>query len=93
MGLFGMLARGYVIDRLLHGSRPQRRGYGGAYPRRSPYRSSGRRGRFGMFGPMPYYSTRTRGGSSVRVGGCCLPIPLAMVATSAAAVAARRRLG
>ena len=36
------------------------------------------RGRFGMWGPIPYYSTRTRRGSEVSVGGCgcCLPIPL-----------------
>jgi hypothetical protein len=31
-----------------------------------------------MWGPIPYYSTRTRRGSEVSVGGCgcCLPIPL-----------------
>lgn len=36
------------------------------------------RGRFGFWGPIPYYSTRTRRGSEVSVGGCgcCLPIPL-----------------
>jgi hypothetical protein len=33
-------------------------------------------GRFGFWGPVPYYSTRTRGGSEVSVGGCCLLIPL-----------------
>ena len=40
------------------------------------------RGRFGLWGPVPYYSRRTRGGSQVSVGGCgcCLPIPL-LVAT------------
>ena len=36
---------------------------------------------FGHWGPIPYYSTRTRRGSEVSVGGCggcgcCLPIPL-----------------
>jgi hypothetical protein len=35
-------------------------------------------GRFGLWGPVPYYRTRTRRGSDVSVGGCgcCLPIPL-----------------
>ncbi|MCA1695247.1 MAG: hypothetical protein LC749_11235 [Actinobacteria bacterium] len=39
------------------------------------------RGRFGFWGPVPYYSTRTRRGSEVSVGGCgcCLPIPLLAV--------------
>lgn len=61
-------------------------------PRRSPYRRSafgiGPRAPFGsrrppqrsgfrMLGPLPSSSTRTRGGSRVQVGGCCLPIPLA----------------
>ncbi len=39
-----------------------------------------RRGRMGFFGPIPYYSTRTRRGSSVTVGGCCLPLVLGMLA-------------
>ncbi|HYH31069.1 MAG TPA: hypothetical protein VD903_11840 [Pseudonocardia sp.] len=35
---------------------------------------------------MPYYSTRTRRGSDVSVGGCgcCLPIPLLVVLATAA---------
>jgi hypothetical protein len=45
------------------------------------------RGRAGLFGPFPYYSTRTRRGSRVTVSGCCLPIPLTIAA--AAAVSAR----
>jgi hypothetical protein len=47
-------------------------------PFREPRPSGRRRGRFGMWGPIPYYSTRTRRGSEVSVGGCgcCLPIPL-----------------
>jgi hypothetical protein len=56
-------------------------------PRPQPryrYRS---RGRGGFFGPFPYYSRRTRGGSRVTVSGCCLPIPLTMV--TGLAVAAR----
>jgi hypothetical protein len=42
---------------------------------------SGRRtrGRGGFFGPLPYYTRRTRGGSRVTVSGCCLPIPLMLV--------------
>jgi hypothetical protein len=50
-------------------------------PPRSRYRRS--RGRGGFFGPFPYYSRRTRGGSSVTVSGCCLPIPLGLLAATA----------
>ena len=54
-----------------------------------------RRGRFGVFGPFPHYSTTTRRGTRVSVGGCCLPLPigcLTLVATAgAAAVAVARR--
>lgn len=72
MGFFGArrYLRGYDFD--------NRRGYdsidGSAYGPR-------RRGRFGLWGPIPYYSTRTRRGSEVSVGGCgcCLPIPLLVV--------------
>jgi hypothetical protein len=38
-----------------------------------------RRGGFGMWGPLPSYTTRTRRGSRVTVSGCCLPIPLGLV--------------
>lgn len=48
--------------------------YGGGFGRRPP--SS--RGRVGFFGPVPYYSRRTRGGGRVSVGDCCLPIPLTL---------------
>lgn len=41
-------------------------------------RSRGR-GRGGFFGPFPYYSRRTRGGSQVTVSGCCLPIPFGVL--------------
>jgi hypothetical protein len=54
-----------------------------------------RRGRFGLWGPVPYYSTRTRRGSEVSVGGCgcCLPIPLlALVGTVLGLRGIRRRL-
>lgn len=38
-----------------------------------------RGGRFNAF-PFPNYTTRTRGGTQVSVGGCCLPIPLGCLA-------------
>lgn len=43
-----------------------------------------------MWGPVPYYSTRTRRGNEVTVGGCgcCLPIPLLVVAAAVGAVRA-----
>jgi hypothetical protein len=47
-------------------------------------RRRGKRGGLGMWGPFPSYSTRTRRGSRVRVTGCCLPIPLALVVSAAA---------
>ena len=52
-----------------YGGRPMQRPYGGR-PMQRP------RGRGGFAGPFPYYTTRTRRGSQVSVGGCCLPIPL-----------------
>jgi len=53
------------------------------------HRGRGRRGRsgFGMWGPFPTYSRRTRGGAHVRVGGCCLPIPLTFAVAAATALA------
>ena len=41
------------------------------------------RGRTGLFGPFPYYTRRTRGGSSFAVSGCgcCLPLALALSAS------------
>ncbi len=41
------------------------------------------RSRSGFYGPFPYHSRRTRGGSRVTVSGCCLPIPLALVTAMA----------
>lgn len=41
--------------------------------RSQPTRRSG--GGFGTF-PFPHYTTRTRSGAQVSVGGCCLPLPL-----------------
>lgn len=49
--------------------------------RRRPARSG-----FGLRGPFPSYSRRTRGGSRVTVTGCCLPIPLALAVGGALAV-------
>jgi len=42
--------------------------------------------------PFPHWSTRTRNGTSVSVGGCCLPLPLGCLATTltVGAVAASR---
>lgn len=53
-------------------------------PRRHP------RGGFRFFGPFPGYSGTTRRGTRVHVGGCCLPIPLSVLAAGLTAVAARR---
>ncbi len=55
-----------------------------------------RRGRFGTFGPIPTYSTTTRRGTRVSVGGCCLPLPIGCLTLTTAAVglavaSARRR--
>lgn len=55
-----------------------------------------RRGRFGFFGPIPHYSTRTRNGTRVSVGGCCLPLPIGCLTVlagtlGAAAVSIARR--
>ena len=71
MGEFGRVARRYLLDRAHGRRRPHvrtRRHLHGPRPR----------GRFGLWGPVPYYTTRTRRGSEVSAGGCgcCLPIPL-----------------
>lgn len=85
-----------ILKRLMGGGRGDYdRGRGGRRQSRYPSRrSSG--GRFGLFGPMPYYSRQTRGGTRVSVGGCCLPLALGMAATPGAAVSVavcRRRRG
>jgi hypothetical protein len=66
-------------------------------PARRSLRSRFRRpsGRIGFWGPVPYFSTRTRRGTDVSVGGCgcCLPIPLVvMLGTAAGLRAVWRRL-
>jgi hypothetical protein len=79
MFLFRYLARAFLLSRLMRrGQRRRARRYGGY----------GRRGRVGFFGPMPYYSGRTRRGTRVQVSGCCLPIPLALAVASAVAARA-----
>jgi hypothetical protein len=74
MGWLGLLGRAFLVNRLLRRSRRRRGGY---------YR---RQRRGGFYGPFPYYTGRTRGGSRVTVSGCCLPIPLGLVIALAAGV-------
>ena len=83
MPLLRQLARAYLLDRMLRGQRRQPRGW---YAPRSR-----RRGRGGFYGPFPYYSTRTRRGTRVSVGGCCLPIPLGLLAAMGPGAELRRR--
>ena len=71
--MLGFLARMFLARRLF-GDRSRRGGYGYGYP----YASRRRSGGFRWLGPMPTYSGRTRRGTRVSVGGCCLPIPLAL---------------
>ena len=91
-------ARLFVVRRMLGSKRhaASRGRYGGRYPTAYGSRYANRygggfgrrqapaRGRIGFFGPIPYYSRRTRGGGRVSVGGCCLPIPLTLSVASAA---------
>ncbi|MGX5357953.1 hypothetical protein [Kocuria sp. KH4] len=53
----------------------------------SPYGRGGRRSGLRML-PFPSYSTRTRRGTNVSVGGCCLPIPIGCLTTTVLAGAA-----
>ena len=66
--MFVLLSRFLLIRRLLGLGRHRR------------YRG---RSRSGFYGPFPYHSRRTRGGSRVTVSGCCLPIPLGLFAAVA----------
>jgi hypothetical protein len=80
--------RTYLLGRLLTGGRRRRRQ--GRWP--SAYGGYGRqRGRGGLF-PFPHYSTRTRGGARVTVGGCCLPLALALAVGIGATLVAAVRL-
>jgi hypothetical protein len=81
MFIFRALARAFLLNRLMQ--RRQRR-YG-------RYGYGRRRGRVGFFGPMPYYSGRTRRGTRVQVSGCCLPIPFALAVASVAGARALLR--
>jgi hypothetical protein len=74
MGELDRVARRYLLDRALGGRRTRR-----THIRTRRHLHGPRpRGRFGLWGPVPYYTTRTRRGSEVSAGGCgcCLPIPL-----------------
>jgi hypothetical protein len=87
MPLLQLLARAFLIRRLLRGSRQRHSGWG--RPRhRHPGWGYGRPHRrpsgWGRTGPFPSYSRRTRRGSRVTVTGCCLPIPLALTLATAA---------
>ena len=76
---------GHLLRRLFGGGRShRRRHYGYGYGRRPSRRT-------GFFGPFPYHSRRTRGGSRVTVSGCCLPIPLGLVAALATGARLLRR--
>lgn len=74
------LLRAYPLRRLLTSGCSHRHRYGRRAHRRT-----------GFFGPFPYYSRRTRGGSRVTVSGCCLPIPLGIVVACAAGARLLRR--
>ena len=77
--MFSRLLSAYVIERLMRRGRHRRHrgyGYGHGFGRRP-------RGRGGFVGPFPYYSGRTRRGTRVHVSGCCLPIPIGLLALAA----------
>lgn len=91
MPLLAFFARLFIVRRMLGSGRRAPRGrYGRRYPAAQGGRYANRygggfgrrppdgRGRIGFFGPLPYYSRRTRGGGRISVGGCCLPIPLTL---------------
>lgn len=85
--LLRQLLRGLIIQRLLYGRRRHRHGWG-----RPPARYWGAPARrYGMgrgYRGAPVLFGRPRGRTQVRVGGCCLPIPLGLTALTAAAVRA-----
>lgn len=62
-------------------SYPQRPQDGPAPDGQQPY--DGPRSGPSLF-PFPSWTTRTRGGSTVTVGGCCLPLPIGCLATTLA---------
>ena len=87
MPLLAYLARVFLMRRLFARLSGRSSARHSRYPRRHRRREG-----FGFFGPVPTYSRRTRGGGRVSVGGCCLPIPLGLLAlgVGAARVAFRR---
>ena len=62
------LIRGYLLRRLLGGGRRHHRGGWMAPRRRSVWMAPRHR--------RGHYVTRPRARTNVRVGGCCLPVPL-----------------
>jgi hypothetical protein len=88
MLLLSRLLRTYLLRQLLSGGRRRRR-----RPRRpAAYGRYGRPRRRGGLFPFPHYSTRTRGGTRVTIGGCCLPLALTFAAGIGATVGAVGRL-
>ena len=88
MILLSRLLRAYLFRRLLTGGSRRTR----AARWRGPYGAYRRpRGRGGLF-PFPHYSTRTRRGGRVTVGGCCLPLALTFALGICATLAAAARL-
>lgn len=83
--MIGYFLRGYLFDRLMRRAHGRQSRYGryGRSRYGSRYGSGRRSSRGGLF-PLPHYSTRTRRGNRVSVGGCCLPIPLTLVAAAGA---------
>jgi len=81
------LAAQHLVSRLFgpsrHGHGRYGHGYGG--------RRARHRGGWGMRGPFPSYSRRTRRGGRVTVTGCCLPIPLALTLAAAYLPTVRRK--
>jgi hypothetical protein len=81
---------GYMADVNRFGPARRRLFSDRAVGRRGRPRAPQSRGRFGFWGPVPYYRTRTRRGSEVSVGGCgcCLPFPILIGAVTAGALRA-----
>jgi hypothetical protein len=69
----------------------QQRGAWGRQPATIWRTQPRQRGRGGFWGPFPYYSTRTRGGSRVTFSGCCLPLALALCSLPVLAIRAVAR--
>ena len=83
VNLFERMLRAQMRQQMLYGRR-RRSGFWGPPPRRRGY---------GFGSPYGYGWGRPRRRTNVRVGGCCLPIPLGMMTAGALGVraAAKRR--